>query len=182
MVIVEPLPSGASVVPSSLKGEFDRAEILPGRIVFYLRHRTPNTSIGYQLEGVFPAANLVSPTLLYPVGGEAPLAVAKPKSLVVLPQGAKSSDPYRLSPDELLTLGTSAKRKGDVAAATRYFTELLESWHAQRGFGLAEPAHKQTVFALMELGVGRAAPRSSSSTAKRSRRNGPRSRSHSTNC
>ena len=86
------------------------------------------------------------------------MAVAKPKSLVVLPQGAASSDPYRLSPDELLSLRPLAKRKGDVAAATRYYTELLESWHGQPGFGLSDAAYKQTIFALMELGMGRAAP------------------------
>ena len=43
-MIVEPLPSGATVVESSLDGCFDRAEILPGRIVFYLNHRTPARS------------------------------------------------------------------------------------------------------------------------------------------
>ena len=51
-----------------------------------------------------------------------------------------------------------AKRKGDVAAATRYYTELFDSWHGQPGFGLSDAAYKQTIFALMELGMGRAAP------------------------
>ena len=41
---------------------------------------------------------------------------------------------------------------------TRYYTELLDSWHGQPGFGLSEAAYKQTIFALMELGMGRAAP------------------------
>ena len=108
--------------------------------------------------------------------------MAKPKSLVVLPQGARSTDPYRLSPDELLSLGAIAKRKGDVAAATRYYTELLDSWHGQPGFGLSEAAYKQTIFALMELGMGRRPRPGWSSTAKSSRRNGPRSRSRSINC
>ena len=158
LMIVEPLPSGATVVESSLAGTFERAEILPGRIVFHLKRRAPNLTIRYELEGVFPGANLVSPTLLCRVGRDRPLAVTKPKSLVVLPQGAHRSDPYRLSPDELLALGATAKRKGDVAAATRYYTELLESWHGRRGFGLSESAYKQTVVALMQLGMGRAAP------------------------
>jgi uncharacterized protein YfaS (alpha-2-macroglobulin family)/tetratricopeptide (TPR) repeat protein len=158
LTIVEPLPSGATVVESSLAGPFDRAEILPGRIVFYFRHRVPNTAIRYQIEGVLTGANLVSPALLRRNGVDVPLAVTKPKSLVVLPQGAKSSDPYRLSPDELLALGNLSKRKGDAAAAMRYFGELLESWHGRRDFDLVEPAYKQTVFALMEFGMGCAAP------------------------
>ncbi len=146
-------------MPSSLQGCFYHAEILPGRIVFFLsRLLTSGGTIHYELEGQFPGSNLVSPTVLRRAGRDAPLAVAKPKSLVVLPQGAKSSDPYRLSPDELLWLGAHAKGKGDIDAATRYYTELLDSWHAQPGFGLAEAAYKQTIFALMELGMGRAAP------------------------
>ncbi len=165
LLVIEPLPSGARVMPSSLVGCFDRAEILPGRIVFFLNGwHAAGGSIRYELEGVFPGSDLISPTFLcraghhVPMVGDAPLAVAKPTPLVVLPQGARSTDPYRLSPDELLSLGATAKRKGDVAAATRYFTELLDGWHGQPGFGLSEAAYKQTIFALMELGMGRAAP------------------------
>ena len=155
LLIVEPLPSGAKVVPSSLEGCFDRAEILPGRIVFFLSRVHWDGSIRYDLEGVFPGSNLVSPTVLRRVGHGVPLAVAKPKSLVVLPQGVRSTDPYRLSPDELLALGTIAKGKGEADAATKYFTELLDSWHGQPGFGLSDAAYKQTIVALMELGMGR---------------------------
>ncbi|MGA2253929.1 MAG: tetratricopeptide repeat protein, partial [Thermoguttaceae bacterium] len=158
LLVVEPLPSGTKVVESSLDGCFDRAEILPGRILFFLNHGCYDGSIRYELEGVFPSSNLISPTILRRVGHDAPLAVAKPKSLVVLPQGARSTDPYRLSPDELLSLGAIAKRKGDIDAAIRYYTELLDSWHGQPGFGLSDAAYKQTIFALMELGMGRAAP------------------------
>ncbi|MGO9111411.1 MAG: MG2 domain-containing protein [Thermoguttaceae bacterium] len=158
LLVVEPLPSGAKVVPSSLQGCFDRAEILPGEILFFLSRGDVGGSIRYDLEAVFPSSNLISPTILRRVGRDAPLAIAKPKSLVVLPQGARSTDPYRLSPDELLSLGAIAKRKSDVAAATRYYTELLDFWHGQLGFGLSDAAYKQTIFSLMELGMGRAAP------------------------
>jgi hypothetical protein len=158
LVIVEPLPSGARVVPSSLSGSFDRAEILPGQIVFTLDREHRDGTIRYELEGVFPGSNLISPTVLRWSGKETPLAVAKPKSLVVLPQGARSRDPYRLSPDELLHLGAITKKKGEFDASTRYYTQLLESWHGQPGFGLSDAAYKQTVVALMEMGMGRAAP------------------------
>ena len=158
LLLVEPIPSGARVVPASLDGCFERAEILPGRIVFFLNRNERSGSIHYALEGVFPGSNLVSPTVLRRAGRDAPLAVAEPKSLVVLPQGWRSTDPYRLSPDELLRLGATAKRKGDADAAIRYYTELFESWHNQPGFGLSEAAYKQTVVALMELGMGRTAP------------------------
>ena len=154
---LSPFPAARRVVPGSLSGCFERAQIMPGQIVFFVS-RDRSGSIRYQLEGVLPGSNLISPTTLRFVGCDAPLAVAKPKSLVVLPQGSRSADPYRLSPDELLALGAIAKGRGDVAGATRYYTELLESWHNQPGFGLSDAAYHQTIFALMELGMSRAAP------------------------
>ncbi len=64
---------------------------------------------------------------------------------MVLPFGAKSSDPYRLTPDELFALGKHAFQKGDLPAAGRHLTELLKDWN------LGLDAYKQTV--QMLLGV-----------------------------
>ena len=77
LLIVEPLPSGAKVVPSSLDGCFDRAEILPGRIVFFLNCGHSSGLIRYELEGVFPGSNLIGPTVLRYVGHHVPMSVTR---------------------------------------------------------------------------------------------------------
>ena len=57
-----------------------------------------------------------------------------PKSLAVLPLGAKSADPYRLTPQELFELGKRCFDKGDLKTAGEHLTELVEELepHARR--------------------------------------------------
>ena len=79
-------------------GRLLRSRRDPARPDRVLLARASGGSIRYELEGVFPGSNLVSPTILRRIGRDAPLAVAKPKSLVVLPQGARAPIPIASRP------------------------------------------------------------------------------------
>jgi len=126
LVVVEPLPAGATVIERSISGDFERYEITLGAIIFYLGNRPHGGTIRYQLYGYLPGAYRVGPTMVRDAHSLDRMAVAEPKSLAVLPAGGKSSDPYRLTPQELYELGKLAFDKGRTAEAANHLTKLLE--------------------------------------------------------
>ena len=69
----------------------------------------------------------------------------RPKPLAVLPSGAKSSDPYRLTPEELFALGKHHFQRGDWKAAGKRLTDLLENWN------LGAETYHQTVRMLLDV-------------------------------
>ena len=126
LVITEPIPAGTSVSADSIRGPFDRAEILPGRIVFYVGSDRPIGPITYELDGCRPGTYRAGPTVLRSAYRLQQEAVASPASLTVLPLGAAGSDPYRLTPLELYELGRRMKEKGDLKGAEQHLAELVE--------------------------------------------------------
>ena len=68
-----------------------------------------------------------------------------PKPLAVLPQGAKSADPYRLTPQELYELGKRLAAKKDYVAAMPHLTELVEKWN------LRPEVYKDAVQMLLDI-------------------------------
>ena len=182
LLIVEPLPSGARVVPSSLDGCFDRAEILPGRIIFFLGGKHTDGTIHYELEGVFPGSNLISPTILRRAE----------------PRGAVGGRPSRSR--------WSSCRKGP-AAAIRIAFRPTNCWPSVRTPGGRAMSGRHALLHGTPRGLARPArfrpfgrglqagdpcphgtgdgplPRPGwCSTARSSRRSGPPSRSRSINC
>ena len=128
LVLVEPVPAGAVVPPDSVRGGFDRFEMVSGGIVFYIGGRWLVEPIRYELHGYLPGDYRVPPTVVRNAYRPEEMAVAKPAALTVLPLGASSTDPYRLSPEELYELGRRAMEKKDLKLAGQYLEELFEKW------------------------------------------------------
>ena len=153
LVLVEPLPAGATVRPGSVAGSFERYEARPGALVLYFGNQPGNFSARYEIDGAVLGAYTAPPAVAASAYRPERRAVATATPLAVLPQGAATTDPYRLSPVELLELGTRAAAKKDWKTAAAHLGELVENWT------LKPEAHKQALFALLDahLEIGPAA-------------------------
>jgi uncharacterized protein YfaS (alpha-2-macroglobulin family)/tetratricopeptide (TPR) repeat protein len=144
LVVTEPIPSGATVIEKSVTGPFERYEIGPGEITFYVGSRSGLGTIHYELYGYVPGSYRVGPTIVRNAHRPEQLLVAAPKSLAVLPQEAKSSDPYRLTPQELYELGKRLAAKKDYAGAVKHLTDLVDNWN------LRQDVYKDAVQTLLD--------------------------------
>ena len=145
LVVTEPIPAGVRVVEETVHGGFQRFELSSGAITFYVgNHRDPG-EIHYEIAGYLPGDYRAGPAVVRNAHRPDEMAVSTPKSLNVLPLGATSQDEYRLSPQELLELGLSSYRKGDLKTAGRHLTELIKKWN------LTSAAYKQAVQTLLDV-------------------------------
>ena len=144
LVITEPIPSGATVIEDSVEGGFERFEVSPGAITFYVGSRRHVGTIRYQLHGYLPGKYRAGPTQIRNAYQPDQLVVSEPKPLVMLPVGAESSDEYRLTPQELYELGKRNFAKGEMDSARKHFTELVDNWN------LRDEAYKEAVTALLD--------------------------------
>ncbi|MHC4401725.1 MAG: tetratricopeptide repeat protein, partial [Planctomycetota bacterium] len=131
LVITEPIPSGTTVIEQSVKGPFERFEIGPGAITFFVGNRRSIGTIRYELLGYLPGEYRAGATVIRNAHRPEQMVTSGPKPLVVLPLGAKSSDPYRLTPQELLDLGKHDFEKGRFERSAQHLTELIDGWSLQ---------------------------------------------------
>ncbi|NUQ64841.1 MAG: tetratricopeptide repeat protein [Pirellulales bacterium] len=150
LAVTEPVPAGAAVAEGSIQGNVEHYEIQPGAITFYLSKHRSTSTVDYQLYGYLPGTYAVAPTVVRNVHRPEQIAVAPPKALTVLPAGAKSSDPYRLTPQELFALGKLAFERNDLAAAQGHLTELITKWNVNRD--VYKPAVTMLLDAHLTLG------------------------------
>ena len=132
LVVTEPIPSGATVIEKSVRGGFERFELSPGAITFYVGSRRHVETIHYELHGYLPGQYRAGPTLIRNAYRPEQLAVAGPQALAVLAQGAVSGDTYRPTPRELYELGKRLFDKGDLKGAQQHLTDLVDQWKQLR--------------------------------------------------
>jgi TolA-binding protein len=150
LVVTEPLPSGATVDEKSISGSFERYELTPGAITFYLgaqyaasgRYYLPQ--LKYTLVGYIPGTSRIAPTMLRDAYKPEKLYVSGPTQLAVLPYGEKSKDPYRLTPRELFELGKREFDKKMLKEAAEHLTELFTKW------AINPDVYKETARLLLE--------------------------------
>jgi uncharacterized protein YfaS (alpha-2-macroglobulin family)/TolA-binding protein len=137
VVLRESLPAGARVLEDSISGSFDRYEIGEREITFFFSNRYSEW-IYYDLYGAQPGNYRVPPAKVWAFDKPQYYAFGTYKNFKVLPRGGKSSDDYRITPDEMYYLGkwsfdraSEALAKGetplpeDVQMAEKYLTELF---------------------------------------------------------
>ena len=145
LVVTEPIPSGTSVIESSVRGGFDRFEISIAAITFYVGNRKSIEPIRYEVYGTLPGAYRAAATVVRDAYRPERFAVATAKSLAVLPSGAISADPYRLTPDELYHLGMRLSEKGRKKEAASHLGELAAQWN------LAAEPYRKVVQSLLDI-------------------------------
>jgi uncharacterized protein YfaS (alpha-2-macroglobulin family)/tetratricopeptide (TPR) repeat protein len=145
VVITEPIPSGCTVLEKSITGQFDRYEVGPDAITFYVGNRSQPNEIRFDIYGYTPGKYRTVPTIVRNFYDPERMAVTQPRPLAVVASGQKSKDEYRLTPRELYELGKrhlerakSARRsaegdRGDVLAdadfgtAGKHLAQLFDS-------------------------------------------------------
>jgi len=145
LVVTEPLPAGTAVVENSVRGGFERFDIEPGAITFYIGTRRNVSTISYEVHGYTSGQYRTTPTLVRDAFRPDRMAVAKPKTMTVLPVGEQSTDPYRLTPRELYELGRRQFEKQDYAQAARHLNDLFNNWNLKPEF------YKETVHMLLNI-------------------------------
>lgn len=131
LIYTEPIPAGASVLPDSIRGAFERYEITPGAITFYLGDRPYPGAIAFTLVGYLPGQYKTVPSVLRSFYEPERIAVAKDLPLEVLARGAKSKDDYKLSPQELYEFGKRFVARRDYEQAATYLTPLFKDYRLQ---------------------------------------------------
>lgn len=152
LVVSESLPAGVAVVENSPRGGFERYELRPGGITFYVGTRPDIGAISYQVHGYLPGEFGTPPTVVRDAFRPEQMAVAGAKSLTVLPAGEPSGDDYRLSPRELYELGRRHFDKGQLAAAGKLLDELFHKWNLRPEF------YKDTVRMLLDVHLDQGPP------------------------
>lgn len=128
LVITEPLPSGSTVIDQSVRGGFERYELSPGAITFYIGTRHFIEPISFEVYGYLPGKYRVTPTVMRDAYRPDQLVVSDTRTITVLPQGVASGDEYKLTPQEYYELGKRYFAKKDFPEAGRHLTQLLNDW------------------------------------------------------
>lgn len=145
LVITEPLPSGTTVIEQSVQGNFERFELTPGAITFYVGSRQYIGAIRFDVHGYLPGQYRSAPTVVRNAYRPEQLAVSKARPLAVLALGATSTDEYKLSPQELYELGKRLFAQKKYAEAGEHLSRLFSSWQLQ-----PEP-YQDTVRMLLDV-------------------------------
>ncbi len=131
LVYTEPIPAGTSVLAESIKGGFERYEITPGAITFYIGDRPHPGSIHFSLVGYLPGKYKNVPSILRSFYQPERIAVARDLPLDVLARGEKSKDEYRLTPQELYEFGKRLVAKREFPAAGEHLRKLFKDYRLQ---------------------------------------------------
>ncbi len=144
LVLTEPIPAGTAVVEGSVHGGFERYEITPEAIVFYIGNNASIGPIRYRLRGVLPGEYRIEPPVLRDAHRPERMRTGPVTKLAVLPAGAESADEYRLTPRELFELGKHYFEKKEHAEAVKHLAELAEKWQLQAEI------YQQTITMLLD--------------------------------
>jgi tetratricopeptide (TPR) repeat protein len=131
LIYTEPIPAGTSILTDSIKGTFDRYEITPGAITFYLGDRPYLGNIQYSVVGYLPGKYKNVPSILRSFYQPDQIAIAKDLPLDVLARGQKSKDEYKLTPQERYEFGKRLAAKRDFAGAAEHLRPLFKDFQLQ---------------------------------------------------
>ncbi|MBM3333069.1 tetratricopeptide repeat protein, partial [Candidatus Sumerlaeota bacterium] len=151
-ILTGPIPEGCTVLPDSVTGEFLHYEIGDGEIVFYVGERDQFATISYKLLGQIPGAYQTLPSQLRNAYDPSEIFLSEKYDLKVLQASAKSSDEYKLSPDEYYHLGLGAFEKKDYGRANELLEALVAKWQLQ-----AQP-YEKVVETLLAANIERYDP------------------------
>ena len=154
LVITEPIPAGAMVLTESIKGSFERFELAPGAITFYVGNDANPGDIRYSLVGYLPGKYQAVPSLVRSFYRPDKIAIAESKSLDVLARGEKSKDVYKLTPIELYHFGLRHFQKSEHAAAFQYHSTLFRTYR----LNAQTYQHVVQVLFLLALELDRSTP------------------------
>ena len=126
LVLEESLPAGARLVEGSLQGSFRHAEIGESKITMYYGAGEYVSSVRYELVGYSTGDYRALPTVVRDAMNPGKMRVYKPDSIVVLPPGVVSPDPYQMNDGERFALGQAYFNDGLYQEALKYLPPLFD--------------------------------------------------------
>ena len=124
MVYEEYLPTGTLLVEGSMSGNYKRVETDGSRIRFYFAPGTLS-SINYELVAHIPGKYRVLPGVVYDAVNRGRMRVGKSLELVILQEGEKSSDEYKMNGSEHFELATKLFNDGKMDEAEEHLNALF---------------------------------------------------------
>lgn len=128
LVYTEPLPAGVSVLTETIVGNFQRYEIGPSSITFYLGEENHFPGIQFQVVGYSAGTYQHRPAVLRSYYDPSFILVSRADPLTVLPRGTASKDTYRLTPVEDYEFGKRYFARGEYKLADEHLTRLLSNY------------------------------------------------------
>ena len=128
LIVDEPLPAGAMVLPSSISVYNGRYSIEDGRIRFFLRSGPSSWTIRYHLYGSFKGKFSAPATRVWSFANPQRFSLGKNGSLKVLAAGSKANNKHKNTPNELFFLGRAYYRAKKYLKARKYFDKLLTNY------------------------------------------------------
>ncbi len=125
LVIEEPLPAGAILVPDSIKGSFAHHEIRQDRIVCFFQVNSSSADFTYELIGYAPGAYRMPPTIMRDAIRPGRMRLGNESQLTILGPGEVSDEAYQMNHVELFALGRAYFADGLYADALEYLSELF---------------------------------------------------------
>lgn len=135
LVYTEPLPAGVTVLTETIVGYYERYEIGPSSITFYLGDRYQPGRIRFDVVGYVPGKYLRRPAVLRSFYEPDKFRVVKADPLTVLPRGVASQDEYRLTPEEDYEFGKRYFARGDYAKADEHLGRLFKKYKLSDIYG-----------------------------------------------
>lgn len=127
-VVKETIPAGFRLLTETLSGQQLSHDYADNVLTLYYGSREHLGGITYQMVAATPGVYRLPPTVIRSLYRPDVFHLnAEGKTLAVLPRGEKSPDDYRMTPDELYTLGRFHFDDGDFVGATKFLRELLKS-------------------------------------------------------
>jgi uncharacterized protein YfaS (alpha-2-macroglobulin family)/tetratricopeptide (TPR) repeat protein len=154
LVLEVPLPAGARIAPGTVFGDIEAWEERDGMLVGYVGRTRHGGKLTYRLTGAVPGAWRIAPARLHSAYDPSRIATGTAGSLTVLPRGARSTDEYRQTPDELFHLGSAYYRDGALDAAAEQLQTLVDAYERT----LQENALRSVAEMLLYVGIARTDP------------------------
>ena len=124
LILQEFLPAGATLVEGSVQSQAAHHELADGVLTFYFAPGQPHDNVSYEVFGALPGEYRALPPRLSDAYEPGRYHLGPEGSLKVLPPGAKSTDPYKATPDELFARGKQLFDAGRLADAAAPLEEL----------------------------------------------------------
>jgi len=128
LVLQDYLPAGAILVEGSVRSQAAHHELVDGVLTFYFAPDQSPGDIRYDVFGALPGDYRTLPPRLSDAYDPGRSHLGPEGTLTVLPAGAKLTDPYRATPDELHARGKYFFDAGRLAEASAPLEELSGSY------------------------------------------------------
>lgn len=150
VIAQEAIPAGFRLLTETLTGQHFAYDYTDNLLTLYFGTHEYLGTIQYQLVATTPGEYRVQPTILRSLYQPNRFNLSKADEISVIQRDAKNPDDYRMTPDELYTLGRMHFDDGELGAADEYLKQLLKG-----DWILRDDPYRQSVRMLLTCALKR---------------------------